>query len=196
MKPLYYLVLAVVGGFLLYFIGQCQGRESASRNEAVDSFNLSVKVADSVERVLQPQIAAWQDSASKLLDVADSMRAQASRLVPELRSRPGNRSTIHQSFPSSDSSTVPLVVYDSLNQAYTLMVRVDSLNRVQLAVKDSIIAAQSEQIEALRRVRTTGQRAVQVQTCTILGLVRCPSRTTVGLVAFAGGIILGYELTR
>lgn len=75
------------------------------------------------------------------------------------------------------------------------MVRVDSLNQRIIAAKDSVIAADSTMIAALQRVRAAGIRAVEAEGCHVLFL-KCPSRTTTGLVALGAGVVLGYSLAR
>lgn len=75
-------------------------------------------------------------------------------------------------------------------------VRVDSLNQRIIAQKDSIIGADSVMIAALQRTRVAAREAVKATECRILGLVKCPSRTTVALVSLGLGVIGGYELAR
>lgn len=194
------VVVGVVLATALVF--NCHGKRSVSHDQAVDSFKTAVRISDSVSAALQPQIAAWRDSASRLSGDADSLRRMASRLAarngtsaspanPPLVVRTGSGPLVPDT-----QTTVQRPAFDSLAQAYDLMVRVDSLNHVIIAQKDSIIGADSVMIAALQATRVAAREAVKAQTCRVLGFIPCPSRNTVALVSLGLGVVAGYEIAR
>lgn len=202
--PWYVLVPLVLG---LLLLGRAS-KDTSHLAETVDSLSARISASDSVSTVLQPQIAAWRDSASNAQRAADVARVESHRLAARARDLRGRCSEGRR--PCELPTAVPVAggertalrpeddslvqAFDAMSDAYDSLSVVDSLNQLQLAAKDRQLAAQDTMLTALRRTRDAGRAVVaehRKATRISLGLFSLPRpHLKVGVGVAAGRTIL------
>lgn len=169
------VLLAVVLLAGLYFGSRCN-RPPDEHEVAMDSLRQELQAAKKAVVIRDAAVRATRALASRSARDADTLRSQAQRLrrvaqrlADSLQTHTGlNRSGAREvgrrdtTTPrESDESLVASL--DSLVQAYDLMVRVDSLNQVTIGALTRRIAADSEYIGSLERLRDAARTVVETK---------------------------------
>lgn len=177
-----YLVLGVLGA-LLFWVGHSCGKPKDGLTVAIDTLAIRINVSDSVQRSLQPRIAAAEAEASRKAQDAVSARSEANRLHAESQGlrdrycegrRPcGGQRTLSDSLVPSDSLLV--VAYDTLLAAYDACTLADQSCQAVVAQKDSIIGAERQIRASLEAVRDAGRAVVKARPSFLSRILPKPS---------------------
>lgn len=145
------------------YVGHACGKPPSEFEVALDSLEVRLEQAVKDSARWSAVVDSVAGVANRSAQNADSARRMAQRIHLSLmrgRSPGSDREAPTQTPPATPSDSGPSAAFDSLAQAYVLMVRVDSLNQVTIGALTRRITADSIYIESLEAVRAAGQRVV------------------------------------
>jgi hypothetical protein len=168
-----YLPFALAG-VLLFLAGTSCGQPKPPQEQAIDTMAIRIEQSEKDSLRWSGVVDSLGDEASRYQMDAGAARREAARLASVANALRGSAGGGQHPETGSDRNTIPQTgqaptvtklptteAWDSLTQAYALMVRVDSLNQLALASKDSIIAADRQYIASLERVRDAGRQVIK-----------------------------------